>query len=291
VVLNKDTLTRQAFNSLVDHIIRGGLRPGDDLPSTSALIEEFGISRPVVREALSALQACGFVDIRNGRTPVVGALDGRLIEMFVARAAQLQAHPMSGLMEVRVPLEIQSARLAAARADDAAIRAVQTANQQMAASLQDAELYPQLDTAFHSSIAAAANNPILSWMIHSIRSELMTVMTSVRAYREAHGLVGQEQQQHDEIAAAIMDRDPERAAAAMEHHLTSSVDLVQSVEGGGDRGSTLPKQRRRSSRTAPRVPAVAVAAEAAAAEAAAAVTSTPPRTRGTRARGAAGTTS
>jgi GntR family transcriptional repressor for pyruvate dehydrogenase complex len=254
VVLNKDTLTRQAFNSLVDHIIRGGLRPGDDLPSTSALIEEFGISRPVVREALSALQACGFVDIRNGRTPVVGVLDGRLIEMFVARAAQLQARPMSGLMEVRVPLEIQSARLAAARADDEAIRAVEAANRQMAASLKDAERYPQLDTAFHSSIAAAANNPILSWMIHSIRSELMTVMTSVRAYREAHGLVGQEQQQHDEIAAAIMDRDPDRAAAAMEHHLTSSVDLVQSVEGGVNGRGTLPKQRRGARRTPPAPP-------------------------------------
>ncbi len=243
MVLTRDTLTRQAFNSLVDHIVSGGLQPGDDLPSTSALIEEFGISRPVVREALSALQACGFVDIRNGRTPVVAAVDGRLIQMFVARASQLQKRPMSGLMEVRLPLEIQAARLAAARADDETIRVIVDANVEMAGAISDSERYPRLDAAFHSSIAGAAGNPILDWMIHSIRSELMRVMTSVRAYREAHGLVGEEQRQHDQIADAIRRRDPNAAAAAMEEHIASSMELVRSVEDGTGRKKGLPRQR------------------------------------------------
>jgi DNA-binding FadR family transcriptional regulator len=243
MVLTRDTLTRQAFNSLVDHIVSGGLQPGDDLPSTSALIEEFGISRPVVREALSALQACGFVDIRNGRTPVVAAVDGRLIQMFVARASQLQKRPMSGLMEVRLPLEIQAARLAAARADDDTIRAIVDANVEMAGAIRDSERYPRLDTAFHSSIAGAAGNPILDWMIHSIRSELMRVMTSVRAYREAHGLVGEEQRQHDQIADAIRRRDPDAAAVAMEEHIASSMELVRNVEDGAGRKKGVPRQR------------------------------------------------
>jgi hypothetical protein len=72
----------------------------------------------------------------------------------------------------------------------------------------------------------------------------MRVMTSVRAYREAHGLVGEEQRQHDEIADAIRRRDPDAAAAAMEQHLTSSMELVRSVEDGSAGKKSVPRQRR-----------------------------------------------
>jgi GntR family transcriptional regulator, transcriptional repressor for pyruvate dehydrogenase complex len=230
VLLTKETLTRQAFDALVAHIIEAGLMPGDNIPSTAELMEQFGTSRSVVREALSALQVCGFVDIRNGRNTVVGELDGRLLLMFMARAGRMQNHPMSALMEVRVPLEIQAARLAAERADDAAIHRIQATNTRMAKAQHDTELYPKLDTEFHAEIAGATNNHILSFMIDSIRAELMTVMVAVREYRETHGLVGQEQTQHEEIARAIRDRLPDKAAQAMQRHLVASIELVHQVE-------------------------------------------------------------
>ena len=230
MLLTKETLTRQAFDALVTHIIENGLMPGDDIPSTAALMEQFGTSRSVVREAMSALQVCGFVDIRNGRNTVVGELDGRLLLMFMTRAARMQNRPMSALMEVRIPLEIQAARLAAERADDTAIRRIHATNNRIATSQHDTELYPKLDTEFHADIASATNNHILSLMIDSIRAELMTVMVAVRDYREAHGLVGQEQTQHEEIARAILGRSPDEAADAMQRHLTTSLVLVHHVE-------------------------------------------------------------
>lgn len=230
MLLTKETLTRQAFDALVTHIIENGLMPGDDIPSTAALMERFGTSRSVVREALSALQVCGFVDIRNGRNTVVGELDGRLLLMFMTRAARMQNRPMSALMEVRIPLEIQAARLAAERADDTAIRRIQTTNLRMARAQYDKDLYPKLDTEFHADIASATSNHILSLMIDSIRAELMTVMVAVRDYRETHDLLGQEQIQHEEIARAIRDRLPDKAADAMQRHLATSLGLVQQVE-------------------------------------------------------------
>jgi Transcriptional regulators len=229
-MLTRETLTRQAFDALVKDIVDKGLQPGDALPSTSELTEQFGISRPVVREALSALQACGFVDIRNGRNPVVGEFDGRLIQMFMARAAQLQHRPMSGLMEVRIPLEIQAARLAAERATADAVHRIDASNARMLAALQDAKRYPSLDTDFHAEIATATDNKILIWMIASIRAELMAIMVAVRTYREKNALVGQEQAQHNEIAQAIHSGDPIAAAEAMERHLVASLDLVRRVE-------------------------------------------------------------
>ncbi len=229
-MLTRDTLTRQAFDAIVEHILDRQLKPGDVLPSTSELTEQFGISRPLVREALSALQACGFVEIRSGRIPVVGKLDGRLIEMFMARAARMQDRPMSALMEVRIPLEIQAAKLAAERSSDEEIRRIGDTNARMASALGDSKLYPELDTEFHSDIALASANHILNWMVVSVRAELMTVMVAVREYREANGLVGQEQEQHDSILETIRDHDPEAAGSAMKTHLHSSLVLVREVE-------------------------------------------------------------
>lgn len=230
MTLARETLTRQAFDALVKHIVDKGLRPGEPLPSTSALTEEFGISRPIVREALSALQACGFVDLRSGRNPVVGELDGRLIEMFVSRAARTQEFPMSALMEVRAPLEVQAAGLAAERADPAFLERLQSMSTSMESSLRDASRYPALDVAFHADIARASNNSILVWMIESIRSQLMSVMVAVRHYREENGLIGQEQEEHDAIFAAIRAGSPQEARVAMERHLAMSMTLVRHVE-------------------------------------------------------------
>lgn len=229
-MLTRQTLTRQAFDALVDKIVNEDLRPGDMLPSTAELIEEFGISRPVVREALSALQACGFVELRNGRAPVVAELDGQLIRLFVSRASRMHEQPMSALMEVRRPLEIEAARLAASRADDAARKRLTDAATAMRGALHNSATYPPLDARFHAEVAAASGNEILLWMIRSLRSELMTVMRAVREYRDENGLVGQEQEQHDAILAAILAGDPDGAAAAADAHLASSVALVRRVE-------------------------------------------------------------
>jgi DNA-binding FadR family transcriptional regulator len=230
LLLKSETLTRQAFDAVVKHIVDHGLTAGDQIPSTAALMEEFGISRSVVREALTALQVCGFVDIRNGRNPVVGELDERLLLMFMTRATSMQSHPMSALMEVRIPLEIQSARLAAERSDDAAIEQIDATNARMAAAQDDTDLYPLLDTLFHTDIAMATNNHILKFMVSSIRAELMTVMVAVREFREQNNLLGQEQTQHDAIARAIREHDPDGAARAMQEHLSTSLRLVHQVE-------------------------------------------------------------
>lgn len=230
MLLKSETLTRQAFDAVVKHIVDHGLTAGDQIPSTAALMEEFGISRSVVREALTALQVCGFVDIRNGRNPVVGELDERLLLMFMSRATSMQSQPLSALMEVRTPLEIQSARLAAERSDAAAIEKIDATNARMAAAQDDTDLYPRLDTLFHTDIAMATNNHILGFMVSSIRAELMTVMIAVREFREQNNLLGQEQTQHDAIARAIRAHDPDEAARAMQEHLSTSLRLVHQVE-------------------------------------------------------------
>lgn len=229
--LARTKLSQQIFDAVIDYIVTEGLAPGDSLPSTAALCEQFGTSRPVVREALSALEAVGLVEVHSGRNAVVRELDGHLIQMFLARALQHQDSPLVAMMEVRAPLEIQAARLAATRAQKADVDRLDQLVLQMDRALDDTEGYPKLDIAFHTEIARCTNNRALLWFSESLRWQLTEVMVKVRQHRESHGLVGNEQDDHRRIAEAIRKGDAEGAAAAMEQHMRVSEKYVQTVEG------------------------------------------------------------
>jgi GntR family transcriptional repressor for pyruvate dehydrogenase complex len=222
-------LRRQTFDALVAHIVGSNLRPGHQLPSTAVLCEQFNASRSVVREALSALEAVGLVEISSGRNAVVRELDGQLIALFLARAIQDDERPLTSLMEVRAPLEIQAASLAAGRATNADVEGIRALLQAMESVLEDAVLYTRLDVSFHLAIARASRNSALIWFTESLRVKLAESMGRMRDYREMHHLVGQEHKEHLQIAQAIFSGDPTAARAAMERHMDSSMELVRLI--------------------------------------------------------------
>lgn len=228
--LTRTKLSLQIFDAMIAHIVDDDLQPGSSLPSTASLCEQFATSRPVVREALSALEAVGLVEVHNGRNAVVKELDGHLIKMFLSRVLHNNKRPLTDMMDVRIPLEIQAARLAAERATDGDFEMLERLLTQMDDALLDTEGYPALDIAFHMAIARATGNGALEWFSESLRTELTTVMVEVRRYREVHDLVGDEQQQHRQIAAAIRAGDADAAEAAMREHMKSAEGYLRMIE-------------------------------------------------------------
>lgn len=228
--LTRTKLSLQIFDAMIAHIVENDLQPGSVLPSTAALCERFATSRPVVREALSALEAVGLVVVQNGRNAVVKELDGHLIKLFLSRVLHNNKRPLTDMMDVRVPLEIQAARLAAERASVEDCKVLDDLLLRMDESLLDTEGYPILDIAFHMAIARATGNGALEWFSDALRNELTTVMVEVRRYREVNDLVGDEQHQHREIAAAIRAGDAGAAERAMREHMTSSEGYVRMIE-------------------------------------------------------------
>ena len=113
--LTRQTLPEQVAENLIDFIASEGLKPGELLPSTARMSESFGVSRPVVREGLRSLASLGIIKIVNGKGAIVKPIDGSLLHLFFQRAVQLQHKSIMELMEVRKPLEIQSAILATER--------------------------------------------------------------------------------------------------------------------------------------------------------------------------------
>src|SRR5262245_4098759 len=113
--LRRETLAEQASQSLIEFIQTQNLKPGDVLPSEARLSVEFGVSRPIIREALKSLAGKGVIDIVNGRGAVVKPIDSETLSEFFERAMHENDNTIMELMEVRKGIEVQSAALAAQR--------------------------------------------------------------------------------------------------------------------------------------------------------------------------------
>jgi GntR family transcriptional repressor for pyruvate dehydrogenase complex len=226
----RSKLSAQIFDALVGHILEEDLQPGDVLPSTAELSARFETSRPIVREALSAIQAIGLVDISAGKNATIRGVDGHLVSLFLTQALRSQQRPMSALMEIRGPLEVECSGLAALRAEPHHLDSIRRALAEMDAAKEDSDRYPILDIAFHSAIAGATENTALTLVTDALRTQLVEVMFRVREYREQNQIVGGEHEDHLLIATAIEARDVGAAREAMTRHMTTSAKLVRELE-------------------------------------------------------------
>lgn len=224
---------------MIAYIDDQGLLPGDSLPSTAALSKHFAVSRPVIREALSSLAALGLIEVSNGRNAVVKPLDDQLITLYLSRAIRATRRPLTALMEVRGPLEIEAAFLAAERSTAEERENLRTLETRMADVLGNGDAYINLDLALHRQIAVLGRNPALLGITDALRGHIFSAMTAIRTHRELRNLVGHEHAEHQQIISHIIAGSPERASDAMRDHMATTQSLINDVEDvQGASGST-----------------------------------------------------
>ncbi|MGY5765891.1 FadR/GntR family transcriptional regulator [Brachybacterium sp. DNPG3] len=245
--LPRETLTDRVRQAVLDLIDDDGLTAGDPLPSTAALAERFAVSKAVIREALSALHALGIIEISNGRSATVRALDPSVVRLFLSRALRdSTSDSFRALMDLRAPLEAQAAALAARAVGSAAsvgsdgadesgesgesgeIAALRALIARMGEVLGDSAAYPQLDLELHQRIAQLSGNRALLGVLDAVQLPLFRAMQVIRAARDEHGLVGAEHEDHVRIVDAILAGDAETAAHAMEEHM-HAVDAMHAT--------------------------------------------------------------
>ncbi len=221
--MNIPTLERQP--SLVEgvcarlsDIIRNEQTRGDGwLPPERELAEKLGVSRPVVREATKRLEMQGLLEVQHGvGTRVVDKLHKPLNSSLALLIPDIKER-LRQLTEVRLALEPENARLAAARASGAQIQELRRilSRHQTATDIEDSAA---ADMEFHRSIAIASRNQISTLLIHSL-SELMQT-SLLRGYRRVTSARALED--HERILAAIESRDEEASAEAMKQHLLNA---------------------------------------------------------------------
>lgn len=234
--VERASLADRARQAILDLIDERGLAAGDPLPSAGVLAERFGVSRTVIREALSALAALGIVEIANGRSATVRTPDSGVVRFLLSRAIRdTPGNGFAALMDLRSPLESRAARLAARgfSADAAPIHGTQIQDPaavqerlrsllaEMGEALSDSNRYPELDLLLHQEIARLSGNRALLSILDAVSMPLFRTMRDVRATRDEQGLVGSEHEDHVRIVEAILAGDEAAAAAAMEAHMVA----------------------------------------------------------------------
>ncbi len=198
-------------------ILNGELHSGDRLPTERELAEQFQASRTAVREAMKTLAQKGLVDMRPGRGTIV--IDGTSKAMQHSLGLMIrvgQAGSSTNLVEVREILEPEIAALAATRAGEEDIAAMQESVRVMDASLDDADAYISADNNFHQALAKGTQNVLILAFVDSIvylLSEQRKQIFSVKGGPERGQI------HHKRILEAVMRHDPEAARTAMYAHL------------------------------------------------------------------------
>lgn len=221
--VSRQTYTDQITESLVEYIASAQVQPGDLLPSTADLATQFGVSRPVVREALKALEGQGLIQIVNGKGALVKPVSSETLQSFFGRAVHMNDDAIFELVEVRQPLEVQSAMLAAKRRSDAEVTDLSDLLAAMRDHLTEFEVYADLDVEFHLRVAAAARNQMLYFLIASIRETLHDAALAGLQRRQSSADLELVQELHEAILTAIAAGDAEASGEAMRGHFAESV--------------------------------------------------------------------
>ena len=204
------------------------LRPGDKLPTESAIMQSFGVSRTVVREALSKLQAAGLVETHHGIGTFV--LQPRAAGMFRLDSADLATSvDVLAVLELRISLETESAGLAATRRTEENLLAMRQALDDFERNVAVAGDTVAPDFRFHLQIAQATGNPYFADIMSHLGTTIIprTRITAIRNYDRRGEYLSRVNREHEEIYAAIARRDPESARAAMRIHLTNSRERLR----------------------------------------------------------------
>ncbi|HEX6502733.1 MAG TPA: FadR/GntR family transcriptional regulator [Terriglobales bacterium] len=209
-------LYEQIVEQIEESILKGALKPGDQLPAERDLAERFGVSRTAVREAVKALREKGLVEAYSGRGTFITNGTSHAIRQSLDLMTRIGPDGSAQLAEVRAMLEPEIAALAASRADEQHLATMREAVAVMDRSGGDADAYIEADLDFHLALAEAAANPVILSLIDSIvgllREQRLGIFNVDRGPQRG-------QLHHKRILEAVEQRDAEKARAAMRDHL------------------------------------------------------------------------
>lgn len=218
------TLALELVERFSDRIRAGELKPGDKLPTEAAIMEAFEVSRTVVREGISKLQAAGLVETRHGiGTFVIGPGNGPSFKITPEQFGTLQ--DVIAVLELRIGLETEAAGLAAQRRTADNLAALRQALDAVIAAVEAGQDSVAADFQFHLEIARATQNSHFTELMATLGAQIiprarLEPAADMDAERQAY--MRRVNSEHESILDAIASQDAESARAAMRTHLSNS---------------------------------------------------------------------
>lgn len=217
--LNPTKTYAEIVDQISSHIEKGGLKPGERLPSERTLSETLNIGRQSLREALSVLEAIGLIEVKHGIGTFVRT--DALVHLPMARKEDVNADNPFEFLEARRVIEPEMASLAARRATEVEIEEMEKALADLLEDTTGGQREYELDRRLHLAIARGAHNEILYRSMLAITEQMSTHLWRVMKERsiEENGWGEIFAKEHSAVLSAVKAGDHKGAAQAMLTHL------------------------------------------------------------------------
>ncbi|MFU0825276.1 FadR/GntR family transcriptional regulator [Clostridium sp.] len=196
----------------------GTLKRGDKLPSERELVEQLGVSRASIREALRALEMIGLVECKQGEGNfIASAFQDTLFEplsiMFMLNECKVQE-----IFDLRKIIEVETVALASKEVTEEELQHMEELLQSMR-TCDDEDERVKIDMKFHYKIAQASRNFLIVSILNAVASLMDSFIKDARKniINNQHKDVIDEQ--HESILQALKNGDPEEATEAMRKHM------------------------------------------------------------------------
>jgi GntR family transcriptional repressor for pyruvate dehydrogenase complex len=234
--IKRSSTVERIVENLINLIKGRSLQVGDKLPSERQLCEMIGISRPILREALKALQVMNIIDIRQGAGAYVKGLEPEDVIEHLDIVFHLDSSLHLDLYEARRVLEAGIAGMAAANISDSEIEAIEENIRQAALHIEDEQAFLERDLELHEMIMKAAGNRVIPIFMQSINklSRLMRTKTNAMVQIRRNTI-----EDHKLILEALRNHKRHDCAIAMEQHIANveqaflgSLEEIPAAEDG-----------------------------------------------------------
>jgi GntR family transcriptional repressor for pyruvate dehydrogenase complex len=234
------SLSQRVVDGISERISSGALKPGDRVPPEPVLMQEFGVSRSVVREAISRLQASGLLRTQQGVGSFVLPPRVDMPALPQADGAEPRFQQKLAMLELRLSLEPEAAALAAQRRTPEQLAAMERALDDFDTQHTTGEATAEADYRFHELLAQATGNEYFSHVLRSLSSATIPRQAAKRSSGAKAGRFGESSPElrpgkeitaleHWAVLEAIRRGDAAGARAAMFMHLNNSRERMKSA--------------------------------------------------------------
>ena len=217
--ISKVSLTDKLVRALEAEITKGGLQPGDRLPTGQELARRFGVSLTVVREAIASLKNEGLVETKHGSGAFISLTSNLRPFRIDASTQAIHSIGPAQIFELRTGVEVQAAKLAAMRGTKAQFTAIRVAFDAMAAELKKGNDGVAADILFHRRIAEAAGNTLFVSFLDFLGGHIRDTIKNSRSDGVWRDHQTEVMGEHRALLSAIVARDPEAASLAANTHM------------------------------------------------------------------------
>ena len=198
-------------------------KPTEKLPNEKMLAELLGVSRTTIREAVKMLVANGILTIERGRGTFVTEYPNSYNDPFGISYLEDKKKLVMNWFEMRLILEPANVRLAVERATDEEIKEIISYEREAAGLILSGKPYSNADKKFHSAIAKATHNNVISLMLPAIEASVMDAISTAAYFGTDKRSADNALHNHRIIADFIENRDADGAALAMYCHIKRGI--------------------------------------------------------------------